>query len=504
MHKNIPLLLSTLIFFLACSDDSSDTAREILIAKIGNKNISVNEFIRRAEYTIRPVYCRSDNYIHRKIVLNSLIAEKLYALEAGEENELIQNREVRLYLQGRKEQAMRQWMYYAEMHDKVEIDSIEIKDVFKVAGRKYTISYFNVGSVNEREKIYTELKKENADFKEIYTTLGGEGEPPTREIGFQDPESDAIHDALFSQKHAKGDIVGPVLVSKDNILLMHIDGWTDQVAITDVQVKDRWQTVRNKIAEKKANAMFDAYVRDLMSGKSVEFNRRTFEKLVNIVAPQYYKSDTDKREAFNKKFWNKDRDEMILDDFSNQMDEIMDEPLLSHEGETWTVRTLQDAIMIHPLVFRKRQMPKNEFAEQFKLAIVDLIRDQHITEDAYDKGYDRIPEVQRNYAMWKDNLLALYQKEQFLETIDTAGKSEMEIISDDLTPFTQELTNRYQAEIEINTDAFEDIQLTGIDMFVIQRNVPYPVMVPSFPTLTMHDKLDYGRKMITISDTLDN
>ncbi len=38
-------------------------------------------------------------------------------------------------------------------------------------------------------------------------------------------------------------------------------------------------------------------------------------------------------------------------------------------------------------------------------------------------------------------------------------------------------------------------------MFVIQRNVPYPVMVPSFPTLTMHDKLDYGKKMTLASDT---
>ncbi len=458
MYKNIPLLLSTLIFFLACSDDSSDSARETLIARIGDKNISVNEFIRRAEYTIRPVYCRSDNYIHRKIVLNSLIAEKLYALEAGEENKLIRNREVQLYLQGRKEQAMRQWMYYAEMHDQVEIDSTEIKDVFRVAGRKYKISYFNVGSINDREKIYTELAKEDADFKEIYSALGGEGEPPRREIGFQEPEIDAVHDALFSEKHAKGDIVGPVLVSNENILLMRIEGWTDQVAITDAQIRDRWQNVRNKIAEKKANAMFDAYVRELMRGKTVEFNRQTFEKLVNIVAPQYYKSENDKQEAFNKKFWNKDRDEMILDDLSNQMDQIIDQPLLNHDGETWTVRTLQDAILIHPLVFRKRKMPKNEFAEQFKLAIVDLIRDQHITEQAYANGYDLVPEVQRNYSMWKDNLLALYQKEQILAQMNTTGQNELDIIARDLTPYTMDLTKKYQNEVEINTGAFEHIQ----------------------------------------------
>jgi hypothetical protein len=246
------IILSTLLFFLACSDNSENVDREVLVARIGDKSISVNEFIRRAEYTIRPVYCRSDNYVHRKIVLNSLIAEKLFALEAGEDNELLQNHDVQLYLRGRKEQAMRQWMYYDEMHRKVHVDSSEIKRTFKVAGRTYAVSYYNVGTINGREQIYQKLAAENADFTEIYRSLGGQGDPPDRKIGFQDPEHDAVHDALFNEKHEKGDIVGPVIISKDNIILLRINGWTDQIAMTDDQIRDRWQTVKNKIAEKKS------------------------------------------------------------------------------------------------------------------------------------------------------------------------------------------------------------------------------------------------------------
>lgn len=495
MRKLVFLLSGTLFILSACSDSSPIKSTETLVARVGDKDISVNEFIRRAEYTIRPPYCRSDNYIHRKIVLNSLIAEKLMALEAGDQNELLENREVRMYLQGRREQAMRQWMYNTEMYDKVALDSTEMKSTFKVAGREYKVSYFNVGTVDSRESVYAALKNKDADFNRLYESLGGKGDPPTREIGFQDPENDAVLEALFSGKHEKGEIVGPVLNAKDDILVMRIDGWTDKIAMTDTQIKDRWQTVRNKLTELKANGMFDAYVRKLMRGKTVEFNRATFEKLVNIVAPQYYKSEHEKKEAFNKKFWNKDRKEMILDDFSNQMDAVMDEPLLVHDGETWTVRTLEDAIQVHPLVFRKRKMPKNEFAEQFKLAIVDLIRDQHITRDTYEKGYDKVPEVRRNYSMWKDNLLALYQKEQVLKKMHTEGKNEMQIVSEDLTPYIMDLTQKYRNKIAINTDAFENIKLTAIDMFVIQRDVPYPVMVPSFPMLTVHDKLDYGKKM---------
>ena len=44
-------------------------------------------------------------------------------------------------------------------------------------------------------------------------------------------------------------------------------------------------------------------------------------------------------------------------------------------------------------------------------------------------------------------------------------------------------------------DAFEKIKLTSTDMMVIQRGVPYPILVPSFPIVTSDNKLDYGRNI---------
>jgi len=177
----------------------------------------------------------------------------------------------------------------------------------------------------------------------------------------------------------------------------------------------------------------------------------------------------------------------------------MDQPLFSLNNEMWTVRMLQRELKIHPLVFRKQKMAKTEFAKQLKLAIVDMIRDKYITEDAYNKGYDQVPSVRRNYNMWRDNLLALYQREQFLKNVDKENKGQMAIIEDILTPYSMELYNKYTDNISINTDALEKTELTSIDMFVIQKNVPYPVLVPSFPQVTTHNKLDYGSKLNPVS-----
>lgn len=227
----------------------------------------------------------------------------------------------------------------------------------------------------------------------------------------------------------------------------------------------------------------------------MQFNRPVFEKLVNSLGPDYYKSDKEKKDAFNKKFWNKDRTEMILDDPANQLKQILDQTLFTHEGRNWKVREFIVELIRHPLVFRKRNMPKNEFAEQFKLAIVDMIRDQHITREAYKKGYDKAPVVRRNYDMWRDNLFALYQKKKILDADTNRGLNSFEQVEQILNPYIQQLHKKYDAQIEINTTAFENIKLTNVDMFVIQKNVPFPVIVPSFPQLTTRNQMDYGRKM---------
>jgi hypothetical protein len=484
--------LLAFLSILGCNGE--EVPQEKLMAQVGDKTISVNEYIRRAEYTIRPPYCRTNNYIHRKIVLNSLIAEKLLALEAGENNELTANEDINLYLQGRKEQSMRQWLYNEEMVNQAVLDTHEIKKVFPLAGKKYDVNYISFSDARLAELIAKTIQSGETNIENIHRQLGGEEEVPMRTIGFNDPESDIIHDALFSDTLQIGQFIGPLKVEDNSYLLMQVKSGTRSVAITNNQIQERWDAVREKLTEKKANVRFKNYVKEIMAGKTITFEQSTFEIVVNVLGTDYYKTEQDKKEAFNQQIWNKDNPRVVLDDVSQQLENVMDQPLFEIDNQVYTVRMLQHEMKIHPLVFRKRKMKKAEFAEQLKLAIVDMIRDKYITADAYDKGYDQVPEVRRNYTMWRDNLLALYQREQFLKQFDTTDTDQMIILEKYLNPYIKELQQKYNDQIIINTDDFESTDLTDIDMFVIQTNVPYPVIVPSFPQFTTLNKLDYGRK----------
>ena len=81
MYKS--LLPIIIIVIHSCTSNTSEqfTFGKSVLVQIDNHIILKNEFIQRAEYVLRPDYCSKGNNVHKQIVLNSLIAEKLLAIE---------------------------------------------------------------------------------------------------------------------------------------------------------------------------------------------------------------------------------------------------------------------------------------------------------------------------------------------------------------------------------------------------------------------------------------
>lgn len=485
------------IAFLAGCGRKDEPARETILARVGDRTISVNEFIRRAEYTVRPDYCRGDNYIHKKIILNSLIAEKLFALEAGENYELANNETFQLYLQGRQEQAMRQWLYYTEAYEKVQLDTSEVRESFRIAGRKYTVAYYTIGDSSIAAELAAQVARGDTVL-ESYFREESSGAIPRREVEWNSPEHPVIHEALFSRLLQKNEVIGPLKIEDGQNIFMKILGWAERKAISDAQIRRRWDEVKEKLTARHAEKLFEKIVAETMRGKRLEFAPITFRKVVETVGPFYLKTFEEKKAAFNRQFWQQETDAGTLATMGQAIDKMLDEPFFRIDDEIWTVRDFERYLKVHPLVFRKKRIGKSEFAEQFKLAIADMLRDRFLTERAYEKGYDKVEAVQRNVAMWKDNLAYLYQQKKVLRSLgktDEFGKNYVEVIERDLNPYVRSLQQKYAARIEINTEAFEKIDLTSVSMFVVQRNVPFPVVVPGFPVVTTLHALDYGRKM---------
>jgi hypothetical protein len=497
-RKAYALLSIILVGLFSCVKKPSEIPPEEILARIGDKTISVDEFIRRAEYTIRPSYCKQDNYIHKKIILNSLIVEKLIALEAGADNELVQNEEFQAYIKGRKEQAMRQFHYCNEAYNKVELDANEINKVYEVAGRKYRVSYAVLPDSKTANEVYKLTTKEKLSFDEAFEGLFVGGKIPQKEISFADNEETNIHESLFSEKLKKDQIVGPIQTEDRQFLFMKIEGWTEKLAVSEKDINQRWSDVSNKLKDLKAKKIYARYVQNLMKGKKLEFDEDVFYQLAELLAPIYVKTEEEKKKSFSSRMWGREVDAEFEDDIWKNIDQFRNKPFFTIDGKVWSVSDFENALKSHPLVFRKRRFNEAEFPQQFRLAVADLVRDQYINKDAYKSGYDKISSVKRSSEMWRDNLLSLYHKQKYLDKMgfkESFSKNYMSVINQYLNPYIDSLQNKYSDVIEIDTDKFEKIELTRIDMVTIQQSVPYPIVVPNFPLLTTDNKLDYGKKI---------
>ena len=473
-----------------CSNKNTVSQLDLdVLAQVGNKIITKQDFMRRAEYTIRPDYCRQSNYIHKKIILNSLIAEKLTALEMEDkEDELLESKNFHYFLQGRKEQAMRKLYYYDNFYNKVSVPDSLIKKRFKLAGRTVDISYISLPDLIFVQKV-NDLLLKNISLEEIYDSIWGE-DLPNKKINFFDKEPKAIFSKLFKSPIYKNQIIGPFENEDGSFLLMRVNGWSDKKFISKVDQEKTWDDVKDLIKEDLAKSSYIKFVEEIMSGHEMAFNSDIFDQYAYKASKTYLQDPVEKKEAINKLLWEEIENPKTIS-FQNDAKVGPDDIILNYNGEDITVGKLNRLIKSHPLVFRKRKISEGKFRQELKFAIADLMRDLEINKKCYGQNLDKDIRVKINVDMWDD----AYSSKRYLShvinksNLQKGKKYRLE------NGIIDSLQNKYSNIIKINTDMFEKIEITSTDMLVTERGLPYPFIVPSFPIITSDDKLDYGSKM---------
>ncbi len=500
---NRAFLFFILLLFVVCSKkveiEKKYNNKEKILVKIDDKRvITVKDFIRRAEYTIRPVYCRNNYNIDKKIILNSLIAEKLFSIEAGDSSEVLKNERFQLYFRGRKEQAMRLLLYNDVAFNKVKIDSPFIDKHVNFSRRKYELSYMSLPSEEIAYDVIKELKNKNLTIDDYLLKIKKVKKVPTKKLEWNVGENENVLNAIFTRDLKKKEIVGPVKIDDNFYMIFQIKGWIQQPFYTQKEYNEKFESVAQWYRNNKADILYKEFKKKIMSGKTINFYKETFDKVVKILAPLYLKTDKEKKDIVNKAYWNSEVDSFEFLDAEKKLKKIGKQPFFDINGKVWTVNDFLYEQYIHPLVFRKRKMKNIEFGQQLQLAIMDMITDKYLAEEAYKRGYDKTDVVKNNLQMWKDYYNALYYKYNLLSRCKVEGNFKSNytsIIEKYLNPIVNDLQKKYSDQIYIDVDDFNKIKLTRTNMQVFQHNVPYKFLVPSFPLITTDYMLDYGKKM---------
>jgi len=483
------------LFLIACSPVNKP-AGEVL-ARVGDRVITVEDFMRRAEYSLRPEYCSGEGPIPRKIILNSLIAEKILALEAQGQSRLDSNQAFLNYLQGREEQAMRLWLYKTDALDPVSIDTVMQRLAFQKAQRTFRVAYYQLGDTSNAAG-FRKAIEDGFSFESIYAALSGRDSLPVREFDWFAREDPVVHRALFTGEPVQGEILGPLVTASGEILVMQVLGSTDRPALTASEISQRWRDVGERLRESAAQARYVHQVEQIMQGHSMELNQAVFLPYAERAGEQYLQTAEEKRALLNQSIWDLE-EHLETSPVPGGLPFDKAAILFSVDGQPWSIRQFEETLQRHPLVFRKRNMGRSEFAEQLKLAIADMIRDLEVTRVARERGLDQVPAVKQYRNQFRDYYLAREYRDQLLDRrgldLDPAVRSEIAALETVLDPLIDSLQQVYSDQIRINVDLFNSLQLTHVPLLASQQGVPFPLLVPPFPRLTTDHRLDYGHRM---------
>lgn len=489
------IFVALLFMCFLCSKKKDTALEEELIARIGDREITLQEYIYRTELTIRPEYPALNDEERKNVLLNNLVAEKLMAIEIGEENPFIQDEVFQSFILGIKEQAMREQLYFKQAFDKVKLDSNEIKKIYPLAGREYKVAYYSIYNDSLAMKVEEQLRKDEQLFEELFYDGAGKNKIPEKTVSFKDSDPVIVHDALFSEPLEPGQIIGPLKVEENNYLVMKVLDWKFFPTIGGEDVQKRWKEVSEKLKQKKATKMWQAYGNKIMRGKRVEFTNETFFKLADLFFDLRIAPEGEQRKEMLKNFL---KNEEIIFDKQAMQENLLEQPFFSIDDKVWTVRDFRKVWLSHPLVYREQTTDRRSFYKQFRFAIIDMITDYYFTKEAYKKSMDEERKVKRTTTMWYDAYLALFHKDKYIKAIvkmDDFDPKYMKGKDNYLSFYVDSLQEKYSDEIEINFEALKNIQLTRIQMYAYRPNVPYPTAVPAFSEYVMDGEFDYGQAM---------
>ena len=491
MNRSVRFILFTLLlssFFISCTKKKSIEFDTPVIATVGDKVITQRDLRARAELTVRPGNIRTPN-----AVLNNLIVEKLFSLEAGDTCQLENNPVFQAHIKGIKEQAMREQLYEKIAVSTVSVDTSEVLDTYKLSQRVYDLEFFTINDPDLTQKIQSRLEEKPESSTEIFDELRTSGVLGEQSVKWRDPEGDEIHTALFSGLLDVGEVVGPIKLSRNQSILMKVKDYKIEPVIGPEEQQMRWREVRAKLIDLQARSTWNQYKAGIMGGKRMDFDKDMFTKIVDwyLAANQ----NQDEAEISDKLSQEKESRNLKA---PTELDDFLDHSFFKIDDEVWTVGDFKEAIASHPLVYPQKDVRPRQFPDLFREAVADLMVDHFLNQEAYKRDLEKNQEVQREGELWSDSFKARYHLESYLKKIKIGELQKQDPSYKGgraIDEYVSVLKEKYKDQIRVDKETLAQIELTNVPLFAMRQGMPYPIVVPGFPPFLTADTLIFDQPL---------
>jgi len=471
-------------------NENSKIKNEI-VAQVGSVKITAEEFI--YSYEFGPAFPKREKN-SKLIYLNYMINEKLLALEGYEKGVMKNELRKGLYADIESDLASEE-MFKKEIVPKVKINDVEIKKVIEKKQTEYQLRWLHANDSPALKDYLTQLKN-GISFDSLFTAqlsdsvLVDDRQLTTSlyNIYMKNPQFALIVDTLKAGK------ISDPIHTDDGWYIIKIDNIIKSMITGEAEYNKLKSEAVEAITKSKMDLLSDQYVKGLFEDENPIIKRDVFNVLRSylgkfILTPENYS-------------------EWKLDDKL----EVALSNLGLKRGEKYTGLTLVECknrkISLDEFIiwFRNREQyvkfSKNEliaFSKSLEDLVWVMVRDKLLTDEAYQKGYNKSDWVKKQSTWWKDkisysayrnelaNFITLNSEEQRL--VSEKKQSQSEIMSAELSKKILhkilELKKKYK--IVINEVLLNKIKVStendkkAIEMFIAKRGNLIPR--PAFPSI---------------------
>ena len=440
--KIVHILFFTILIF---STSFAQPKERKVVAKIGSYEITEDEFLERYELT--PQISASITGINASLkneVLYSLIAEKLWALEA-EELRLSNSELLKSTYKAIEKMYVRDALYREEILSKVNLSDDYLSEGFRRNSKILNVYY--IFSENERQiqSLYKKIE-EGVSFDSLLVQRPEyklQTEPYEVNYGQMEKE---VEDSLY--KMVPGEISNPV-ESPNGWYIFKLKSIEEKIMRDAKHAEAEKKKVLKIASATITDSIYKEYYSTFFSNVNAETNRELFLEFADLVINVLNKRFSNKEDASTEPIVllpedlykiesilgkrKLDSDLINLDDKPVKLDEF----LQALAFEKFSVDTLDKELIKFKL---------NGFVKRF-------IEYELLAREGFRRGLQNLPEVQKNLSMWRNYYLSEELRKNLFESISVSDEEAYKY-------FEEKINKSYQTtQIKIIEILTEDLDV---------------------------------------------
>ncbi|MHB8581017.1 MAG: peptidylprolyl isomerase [Ignavibacteriaceae bacterium] len=504
MHKNILILCCLIILsttFIAAKDfpSENDSTKIIdfdsafkskigneVLAKVGNKNITVREFI--SGYEFGPAFYMKEKN-SKDIYLKFLLDEKLLALDGYSQgyNDSVRVKELYKAIQS---DLTTEQLFKQDVQKDVKITKKEIKDAIRDKQFTYDIKWLYAPN-NDSLSFFESGLSNKISFDSLYKMQ-------LNDSIFYDQRSMKIDKFKLSVRNPQlaiavdtlkvNEISPPIKAPDGWYIVMITDIWKNEIVSETMYQKDEYDANR-ALEMQQMDSLSDAYVHKMMLEHNPVIQARPFDLLRSYMgsyelSPEIYKK------------WG--LDEHMKSEVQNY--ESLSEknlgkiPLVALNDTTYTMANFINWFRLRDEYLKFNQTNFNNFSASLESLIWQMVRDNLLMRRAYSKGLENMEIVKEQCSWWKDKIVYSIMRDKIAQSVGLNIESpaqrmkifnkEHEII-DKTNKILDQLKAKYK--ISINKELLDKITVQNennphaIDTYIVKKGGIFPH--PAYPSI---------------------